>query len=277
MRYILARANRRRLAIIAAKHSVLVFDYDGTLAPIVGSPAGARMRRRTRTLLVSLARSYPCAVITGRTIADISRRMSGISACCLVGNHGAEWEWSTSQADRLRSRVRSWRATLEASLGGAEGIVIEDKGLSLAIHYRHAAAPRAALEAIIEAVSRLRGRKVVDGKCVVNVIPSDAPHKGAALCQIRRMLGAQAAVYVGDDETDELAFSRRATRRLLTIRVGRNRASRAAYYVRSQQEVDSLLADLLALRRKAMKSPAQTLAARHLVAEARDHACNDKD
>lgn len=249
MKYLLARANRGLLAFSARRHTVLVFDFDGTLAPIVARPDAAQMRARTRALLASVARLYPCAIITGRSIADISPRLRGVGLSCMVGNHGGEWEGATPRNRHIRAKVREWRARLGEQLAGCEGVVIEDKGLSLAIHYRQAQDQHAARSAIRSAVTSLHAAKLVGGKCVANVVPANAPHKGTALRQIQRMFSAESAIYVGDDETDELAFPSGASPSLITVRVGPNRSSRAAYYLRGQWEIDSLLAILLALRR----------------------------
>jgi trehalose 6-phosphate phosphatase len=124
--------------------------------------------------------------------------------------------------------------------------VIEDKGLSIAVHYRRAPA-EARARALVHAAARTLGRaRLVGGKRVLNVLPAEAPDKGAALERARSRLRCRRAVYVGDDETDEDVFARARPERLLTIRVGRSRRSSAAYYVRTQAEIDALLRLLLA-------------------------------
>ena len=55
-------------------------------------------------------------------------------------------------------------------------------------------------------------------------------------------------IYVGDDRTDEDAFRRAPQRRLLSIRIGRARRTGATYYLRTQVEIDALLATLIRLR-----------------------------
>jgi trehalose 6-phosphate phosphatase len=89
----------------------------------------------------------------------------------------------------------------------------------------------------------------VGGKQVVNIVPARAPHKGAALERERARRRCTTAIYVGDDETDEDVFTLGRPEALLTIRVGRRRSSAAAYYLRSQREIDALLRALARLRR----------------------------
>lgn len=242
MRWILSRPGRAALARVAGRRPLVALDFDGTLAPIVRDPARAAMRPRTRELLRRLAARYPCVVISGRALADLRQRLRGSGVRRAVGNHGGE---PSRQGRALRARVRSWRAGLERRLRGLAGVTIEDKGLSLAIHYRHAR-PRAAAESAVRAAAaRLAGARIVGGKCVVNVVPRRAPNKGVALEAARRRLRRACAIYVGDDDTDEDAFALGASGRLLGIRVGRKPASKARYYLRAQSEVDVLLAVLV--------------------------------
>jgi trehalose 6-phosphate phosphatase len=91
--------------------------------------------------------------------------------------------------------------------------------------------------------------RVIGGKQVVNVLPLGAPHKGVALERERDRLGCDTAFFLGDDETDEDVFALDHPGRLLGVRVGAARRSHAAYYLKSQREVDALLARLIALRR----------------------------
>jgi trehalose 6-phosphate phosphatase len=172
------------------------------------------------------------------------RRLRGLGLAGLIGNHGGE---PSPRRPALRARVRRWRATLETRLRPLAGIAIEDKGLSLSVHYRGARRPRGARTAIRAAGADLVKARLVGGKRVVNVVPAEARHKGAALDAERRRLGCDAWLYVGDDETDEDAFAL-ATAAGIGVRVGRKRASRARYYLRGQAQIDALLALLLRLR-----------------------------
>jgi trehalose 6-phosphate phosphatase len=245
MRHILGRSGRAALARCAASRALLAFDFDGTLAPIVDQPWRARMRRSTRALLARLARSYPCVIISGRARADVRRRVRGSGVRGVVGNHGLE-PWL--RARRLRSQVRRWRPLLRGAQEAAAGVRIEDKGLSLALHYRRSRDKRRARAWIRRAVAALRAARVIDGKMVVNVLPGGAPGKGAALRRERTRLRCERALYVGDDVTDEDAFAALRPARLTAVRVGKRAGSAAAFYVRDQREVDALLRALLRLR-----------------------------
>jgi trehalose 6-phosphate phosphatase len=244
MRHILGRIGREALAGLASRRALLAFDYDGTLAPIVRQRGRARMRARTRRLFERLARLYPCVVISGRARADVRRRLRGTGVRGVVGNHGIEPSRATR---RVSAQVRRWRPVLARRLAAAGGVEIEDKRYSLAVHYRGSRDKRSARAKVLDAVAPLLEARVVGGKHVVNVLPSDAPHKGQALERERRRLRCAKALYVGDDETDEDAFALGRAGRLLAIRVGRRRGSAAAFYLSDQREVDLLLEALLEL------------------------------
>ena len=250
MKWILGRAERATLARFARRRLLVALDYDGTLAPIVAIPTRAAMRMRTRRALRRVAACYPCVVISGRSRSDLLRRLRGLGLRQVIGNHGGE---PSPRGRQVRARVRRWRVALARRLRGLAGVSIEDKGLSLAIHYRKSADPARARDGIGEAVSRLAHARSVGGNCVVNVVPQDAPHKGTALDAERLRLGCDAVLYVGDDETDEDVFTRPARWRL-GIRVGRGAASRARYYLRDQAQLDDLLESLVRLREA--KAPA---------------------
>jgi trehalose 6-phosphate phosphatase len=243
-RNILAPGNRAVLAEIAAANALLAFDYDGTLSPVVSDPKEATMRRATADLLERVANAYPCVIISGRAQEDVLRRVEGTGVFEVIGNHGLEpWAWPNTHVDR----VRGWRRSLERRLAVLPGVVIEDKAFSLAVHYRQSPGRNTARLAIVRAAADLDGVRLIGGKCVVNLAPRDAPHKGTALQTVREQFGCDMALYVGDDETDEDVFALDDPG-LLSVRVGPRRTSRARYYVRDQRSVDLLLAQLLELR-----------------------------
>ncbi len=242
MKHILARAHRDVLRQFAFSRVLLAFDYDGTLAPIVPDPASATMRPATRALLRQVAARCPCVVISGRARADVLRRLRGVGAVEVIGNHGIEPWQSTSK--RLHE-VRQWQSALTGQLRHLPGVSLEDKAYSVAVHYRHSREKKKARATIQRVAARLGDVRLIRGKLVVNVLPSDAPHKGMALEKARARFGCDTALYVGDDVTDEDVFALDQPGRLLTIRVGASRRSQAAYYIRSQAEIDRLLRALL--------------------------------
>jgi trehalose 6-phosphate phosphatase len=233
---------------------LLAFDYDGTLAPIVADPQRAELRPRTRALLQALPSRYACAVLSGRRLADLARLLDGLDGFQLVGNHGMEWPDGAPDAEQLRL-VRAWGDRLDGPLAEMAGVKLEDKGVSLSIHYRLAADPDGALAALRGVVAGLPGARVEEGKRVINLTPDGAPDKHVALERLLARTGRPAAIYVGDDTNDERVFAGADPERVLTIRVGRDDASRARFYLREQAAVDEFLERLRDQKSPPPKSP----------------------
>lgn len=244
-KFILTRRHLPALAQFAASNVLVAFDYDGTLAPIAPTPAAARMRLKTRRLLTRVAGRYPCVVLSGRPLDDLTRRLRRIPVWHLVGDHGFE-PWGEKR--KTSAYVREWVSQLRERLPARKGLVIEQKRHSVTVHYRNVRDKRQVLSILAEAVRDLHNVRVIGGAEALNLIPSGGPNKGVALQQARRVFACDTAIYVGDDDTDEDAFASAEADRLLSIRVGSKHPSVAHYRLRSQGDVDALLKVLLELR-----------------------------
>ena len=243
MRYFLSENCRPVALRLAEERTLCAFDFDGTLAPIVEHPDLARMRARTRRLLTRLSRAYPTVVISGRSRADLLRHLGDIPVARAVGNHGAE----TTRPDRASLRLaETWALAIGPALASLKGVWIENKGASLAIHYRQARNKTQARTAILAAVGELPETRTVGGKLVVNLMPAGAPGKGAAVALLRDRLRCRTILYVGDDDNDEDAFALEAD--IAPVRVGRSRNSSARYFLKQQEEIDALLDLMIGLR-----------------------------
>jgi trehalose 6-phosphate phosphatase len=239
VKYLLSETSLPILTKLAQERTLCAFDFDGTLSPIADHPDGAHMRVRTRNLLRRLAALYPCIVVSGRARVDVLSKLSGIRFARVIGNHGAE----TEATQGSRCFVDRWRAALDPELGAVPGVWIEDKGYSLAVHYRHSAQKAEARRRILAATRKLDSVRVFGGKLVVNLVVDNAPNKGDALAAERDRLGCTWILYVGDDENDEDAFA--VSGKVVSVRVGRKVRSHARYYLRNQLEVDDLLETLV--------------------------------
>jgi trehalose 6-phosphate phosphatase len=252
VRRLFAARNLELLAQLASSNVLLAFDYDGTLAPIVADRELARMRAKTAQLLDQVCRVYPCAVISGRSKADVGGRLGNASVKYIIGNHGLEPGRDLSD---FAAEITTVRPRLELALERCPGLEIEDKTYSLAIHYRKSRKKRQARVAIREAVLSLPlAMRIVTGKLVVNVVPERAANKGDALLELRQREAANTAFYVGDDVTDEDVFTLDQPGRLFTVRVGSSKASAANYFLRDQREIDALLEKLVQLRTERTRS-----------------------
>jgi trehalose 6-phosphate phosphatase len=182
----------------APKSTALLFDVDGTLAPIAPLPELARVPEETRAELSRLAGSYLLvACISGRSGEDAAR-LVGVDGVRYVGNHGLEL---LEGAAALVAVVAAFRDEI--------GLAVEDKGLSLSYHYRTAddeAAARAELEEVA-ARARAAGLDPRWGRKVLEVRPAAGADKGTAVVALLEESGARRAMYAGDDTTDLDAFS----------------------------------------------------------------------
>lgn len=225
---------------------LLAFDFDGTLSPIVSDPIAAALPAKTASLLAQLAARLPCIVVSGRSRADVQARMRGVPLSEVIGNHGSE---PFLDLESLRTQVARWKPVVQERLGHLAGILIEDKGCSLSIHYRNAPSRHEVLTTALDAIAQLGIERVIHGKCVLNLLPIGALHKGTGLCRAMAKLNRPRALYVGDDDTDEDVFRLPAAAGVLGIRVDYRSSSRAPLYLYGQAEMDALLGFLVSLLR----------------------------
>ncbi|MBI5068747.1 MAG: trehalose-phosphatase [Deltaproteobacteria bacterium] len=233
---------------LAFPGTLVVLDFDGTLARITRDHRDAKLSPRSRAALTSVAERYPVAILTGRRLSDAAARVEGVPVRWVIGSHGAEWPGDRVDQRTWRVMVLGWKRRITPFVQRIAGAELEDKGLSLSIHYRSAKRPDAAAVAIGELVARLPGARVIPGKRVANVVPENAPDKGSALWRLAVDTGAGRVLFVGDDDTDEVAFRARLPVPAVTVRVGYDARSAAAYHVGSRAGVDRLLDNLASLR-----------------------------
>jgi trehalose 6-phosphate phosphatase len=238
-------------ALRGARLIFLFLDFDGTLAPIVEDPDAASISPESRRHLAGLARRemFRVALISGRSLSDLQQRV-GIGGITYAGNHGLEirgpgFSFAEPAALERVSVLRGLARTLEIRLGGTAGVRVEDKRLTASVHYRNArpedkAAVRLVVEETVASASSLF--QVIDGLEVSEIRPRVNWNKGTAARWILASTGRLDAlpVYVGDDATDEDAFSVLADG--ITVRVGRTPETLAHYQLECQQEVEPFLA-----------------------------------
>lgn len=189
-------------------------DIDGTLADLADSPAGVRVDSALRRLVAELYRvtAGAVALISGRAIEDIDRLVPDI-ALPVAGQHGIERRDAAGRVSRHAFPTRELarvRDELAAAVAPHRGLLLEDKGLSLALHYRRA--PRLggfAHRLARTAVGHVGAPYCIQaGKRVVEMKPA-GKDKGVAVREFmaEAPFRGRTPVFVGDDVTDEYGFA----------------------------------------------------------------------
>ena len=250
MRHLFDPAGQAALEALMRGRPLLAFDFDGTLAPIVARPDDANIPAALAQRLGVLAAAAPVAIVTGRAVADVRARL-GFAPTYVIGNHGAEDETLAAPRSPLAQALDTLRAAvrkMSPALARA-GVVVEDKGLSMAFHYRLAADALFALALIRDVVAQApQGLHVFDGKRVVNAVPAGAPDKAHAVHRLRGRCGADGVLFAGDDLNDEPVFAA-AEPGWVTVRIGNDgaRPSQARWFLDDTQQMAPLLDRLIAL------------------------------
>ncbi len=179
----------------------MLLDFDGSLAPIVARPELAAPAPGARGALTALVERYAVvAVVTGRRAEEVAALLSvpGVRYEGLYGLQGSAPEL-----------LLELLAQVERAAASVPDAWVEDKGVSIAVHYRSAPDParcRVALIAALEPVAADAGMVVAEGKMVLELVPADRPMKGGAVERIANGSALQAVLYAGDDVADLDAF-----------------------------------------------------------------------
>ena len=224
---------------------LLLTDFDGTIAEIDPDPMGARIEPGARRALRRLARfseAHPdrlaIAVLTGRAVSDVAARVR-VGGVHYLGNHGLEAGWlprrgrvddlvaDGSEVDPDGPAARLGRL-VAAELGNPDWLFVETKGPSVALHFRQAPDPDEAGRRIGNAVDRALAGGIelerFDGRLIVELRPTGAGGKGAAVARLLDQLEPESVVSLGDDRSDVEGFrllaEERAAGHLAALTVG---------------------------------------------------------
>ncbi|MFW5933168.1 MAG: trehalose-phosphatase [Actinomycetota bacterium] len=199
-----------------ADQRLLVLDFDGVLSPIVAHYDQAVPVEGAVEALAALAEVTLVAVVSGRSVADLERRL-GTLPIVLAGGHGAQLRLSDGRPDHLVDPA-TVAATLDATeqrvatlVDEVSGWLIERKQTSLAIHHRladpstvDALLPR--VRALFEqAATEPPGFELLEGKAVIELRPAGVD-KGRAVDRLAEHAPTLQPLVLGDDVTDEDAF-----------------------------------------------------------------------
>jgi trehalose-phosphatase len=195
---------------------VAVFlDYDGTLTPIVSQPEKAWLSDSMRQALRELAARGPVAILSGRDLDDVRRRVNldgivyaGSHGFHIAGPRGLRKQVATESLPKLDIAEKELREALD----GIPGARVQRKHFSIAAHYRNVrenAVPKVE-RAVGEVTAGHRELRRLDGKKVYELLPAIDWDKGKAVIWLLEILSLEhpkiRPIYIGDDRTDEDAF-----------------------------------------------------------------------
>jgi trehalose 6-phosphate phosphatase len=243
----------------AADHILFLSDFDGTLTPIVDRPELTVLSQETAGLLRKLVkdRRYTVGIISGRALADLKERVD-VEGIIYSGNHGLEIEGLDTGflepfAEEIRPFFQLLSQILTTTLKGIKGVLVENKGLTLSVHYRSVADAEQPLvrdkfNKIIDPLQVMGNIRITRGKKVYEIRPPINWDKGKAVALLIAKLretkkkDGLLPLYLGDDLTDEDAFKVVMDYNGISIFIGEEHIkSGARYFLSSPDEVVELL------------------------------------
>lgn len=187
-------------------------DFDGTLVDLAETPDQVRVEAEVVDMVCELERASRGAValISGRRIEDIDRHFAPLRLAA-AGQHGAERRGAGGRLHRFAARgIGTMHGILREWVERRPGLLLEDKGSTLAVHYRRAPELAGKLGAFMqELVARTHGRYCLQGGKMIFEIRPSGMHKGSAVLAFmrERPFKGRMPVFVGDDVSDESAFA----------------------------------------------------------------------
>jgi trehalose-phosphatase len=239
---------------------LLLLDFDGTLSEIVPSPETAVLRPGNARSLQMLSRKpgSTVGIISGRALDDVANRV-GLPELVYAGNHGMEiqgpgFQYLHPDVLGIVPHLSETASLLRLGLSEIPGAQLEDKTITLTVHYRQVPAQyHEQVQSMVNAVTYPevadRRYRLTHAKSAIEVRPAVDWHKGRALEFIRSRLAPGAyPIYIGDDRTDEDAFRAAQAAGGCGVFVGPAGAvTDARYRLESPAAVSAALADLALL------------------------------
>jgi trehalose 6-phosphate phosphatase len=182
----------------------IFLDFDGTLSDIAPRPDLARPRPEVGEILSGLLTRYALVAVASARPAEAVRSLLGLPEVHVFGLYGLREGAVRSPA------IEAARSAAEEAANLVDGAWVEDKGQSLAVHFRQAANPKLAsalLSERLSAAADAAGLALIAGKMVLELAPPDVPGKGSVIVRECRSRGLEGCLYAGDDLSDLDAFA----------------------------------------------------------------------
>jgi trehalose-phosphatase len=231
----------------AAKEIQIFLDFDGTLVPYTPRPDQVKLEVSTEAALRNLVTHdhVHVSIVSGRRRSVLTHYLK-LPGLKFMGLYGWETSARVSIPARRVREIAALRKILRDLPLEAPGIAIENKGISVAVHFRGAsdAAQTYARAYVRGALAGFRADlHVIQSHSAWDIVPCEVRGKGIALQKaLTRIRKPFLPIYVGDDLTDEPAFT--VARDGITVRVGATDVTRAHYRLFDSDEVRDFLVRL---------------------------------
>jgi trehalose 6-phosphate phosphatase len=236
------------------KRLAIFLDYDGTLTPIVSRPEDASLSESMRQTLRSLAARLPVAILSGRDLDDVRGRVH-VDGIVYAGSHG----FDIAAAGGLRRELGAAylpvldaaEAELREAIDDIAGAQLERKHFSVAAHYRNVNENEefGVAQAVEAVATKHRELRKIDGKKVYELLPDVDWNKGKAVLWLLETLelerGKAFPIFIGDDRTDEDAFSALKERGAGILVSEQPQVTAANYWLRNPDDVERFLQELI--------------------------------
>jgi len=235
---------------------VFFLDYDGTLTPIVDRPDLAVLSPEMKDILGRLIKKYTVAVVSGRMRENV-QNLVGINGIFYAGSHGFDIKGPQTakispEAEKTIPLIQDIAKQLTEKLSGIQGVLIENKKFSIAVHYRLVDEEKyfaGIKDEVKDVVGKHKSLRLMHGKKVFEILPAIDWDKGKAVRWILKALSLSwdetEVVYIGDDTTDEDAFRAVRTRGVGILVSKERKASAADFRLLSVEQVKSFFERIL--------------------------------
>lgn len=222
--------------------ATLFLDLDGTLFELVDSPGDVRADHRTQALIGQVLQHMDgrVAVVSGRSLAQIDDMLGDVAGTLWVsGSHGCEHRWDGAIHGPSRpAALDDIAARFRTLAQDSPGVMVEEKSLGVALHYRMAPDAADAALALAQELAGLHDLYLQHGKAMVELRVGSA-NKGSAILAMMAhpRLAGTTPVFAGDDVTDEPGFEAALELGGHAILVGEPRPTLATFGLRSPKEL----------------------------------------
>ncbi len=249
MKYLFDNLSEIEKKLRSIRGILLMFDFDGTLSPLASTPQQAKFPNNIKNLISKCSKFFPVVIISGRSLKDIKIKV-GLKNLIYAGNHGLEWQIGnkkdyfvvTKEAFQSYLVIKNEFKKIKRFF---PGILIEDKKLTLAIHYRKLDQKfvvkfKKKAESIIKLFNKINNLQVLRDKKTIEFRPNFDWNKGKFALYIFQYFENKfkhkiLPIYFGDSATDEDVFKILPSG--LTIKVGYSKISQAIYYLNNPSQV----------------------------------------